>query len=235
MSGKRNCQIFRNIINCSYLVNYLCSVNPHGTVPALRHDKLDQILDDSTDICEFLNKSYEGIDLLPEQHATAARLLIQEAHSVDANFLTVSAANAAELEYKKPFVTKFIEARISSLEKYKDHSADQVDFYAAKLAQNKMLMGAYAYPEKAGPLFAKHQAEWEKAEAFLNKLNESLKQQEGTYLLGSEFTLADIHVIPLLVRLKMVKQDSVFAGRTVLAAYFTAVASRTSFREVFVQ
>lgn len=209
------------------------SVNANATVPALKHDQLHKVLDDSTDICEFLNASYGGINLLPEEHAATIRQLIQEVHEVDANFLTISPANATELEQKQAFVTKFLQARISSLEKYKSQSLEHVEFYSTKLGQNQMLLGAYLYPEKAGLLFAKHQAEWEKAQLFLDNLNRRLQVQSGDYLVGTEFTLADIHVIPLLVRLKMVKRDSVFDGRSRLADYFTAVSARNGFQEVY--
>jgi glutathione S-transferase len=203
-------------------------------VPALVHEKSEKVLDDSTDICEFLNREYDGIDLLPEEHAATVRQIIQDAHAVDANFLTITPANETELQHKKAFVTGFLEARIHSLQNYQKSTLEYKEYYLGRLQQNEILLGAYSYPEKAGPLYAKHQVEWQNAVIFLNKLNDRLKEQESKgYLVGNQFTLADIHVIPLLNRLKMVKREAVFNGRSDLAVYFESVSSRSSVQYVF--
>jgi glutathione S-transferase len=209
-------------------------VNANGTVPSLVHEKSKKVLDDSTDICEFLNKEYEGINLLPEEHTAEVRQLIQEAHAVDANFLTASAANEAELQQKKAFVTGFLEARVQSLQNYQKSTEEHKEYYLGKLQQNEFLLGAFSHPEKAGPLYAKHEAEWQNAIVFLNKLNDRLKKKENKgYLVGNQFTLADIHVIPLVIRLKTVKGDAVLDGRSDLADYLTSVSSRPSVQSVF--
>jgi glutathione S-transferase len=206
----------------------------NGTVPALKHDKCVQVLDDSTDICEFLNKEYDGIDLLPEEHIATVRQIIEEAHAVDANFLTISPVNEADLQHKKAFVVGFLKARIQSLQKFKKSSLEHKEYYLGRLKQNEMLLGVYTCPEKAGPVYVKHHMEWENAVIFLNKLNNRLKEQtSSSYLVGSSFTLADIHVIPLLNRLKTVKSEAVFDGRSELAAYFRSVTARPSVQHVF--
>ncbi|KAI8581162.1 hypothetical protein K450DRAFT_233389 [Umbelopsis ramanniana AG] len=210
------------------------ALNANGTVPALKHENSEKVLDDSTDICEFLNKEYDGIDLLPAEHAETVHQIIQEAHAVDANFLTITPANEAELQQKKAFATGFLEARIHSLKNYQKSTLEYKEYYLGRLQQNEFLLGAYSHPEKAGPLYAKHQVEWQNAVEFLNKLNHRLKEQASKeYLLGNQFTLADIHVFPLLHRLKMVKGDAVFDGRSDLAAYFKSVSSRPSVQSVF--
>ncbi|KAI9283591.1 hypothetical protein BC943DRAFT_327317 [Umbelopsis sp. AD052] len=210
------------------------ALSTNGTVPTLAHENSEKVLDDSTDICEFLNKEYDGIDLLPEEHAETVRQIIQEAHAVDANFLTITPANEAELQHKKAFVTGFLQARIHSIQTYQKSTLEHKEYYLGRLQQNEFLLGAYSHPEKAGPLYAKHNVEWQNAIEFLNKLNERLKEQESKeYLVGNQFTLADIHVIPLLNRLKMVKREAVFDGRSDLAVYFKSVSSRPSVQSVF--
>ncbi|ORX95449.1 thioredoxin-like protein [Basidiobolus meristosporus CBS 931.73] len=204
-------------------------INQHGTVPALVDTNTGMILDDSTTITKFLDENFPGTELYPAQELSNIDRWIKEAHNVDGNLLAISPANAGELKQKKAFAEKFLGDRLKALAKFM--KKQDIALYREKQKEMQSVLNAYQHPEQAQPLYDSHNNEWKKAEAFLNRLDAQLAI--GPYVVGKKYTLADVHTIPLLLRLKSIKGDAVLKGRQNLQRYLYKVASRENFKAVY--
>ncbi|ORY02916.1 thioredoxin-like protein [Basidiobolus meristosporus CBS 931.73] len=204
-------------------------INANGTVPALVNSETNKILDDSTTITEYLDEKYPGTELYPASDRAAITHWIKETHRIDGNFLAFSPADPVELEQKRAFVEGFFGGRVKALTEF--IQKQDTPFYHEKLGQLKSILVAYEHPEQAQPLFDLHRAEWQKAESYLDQLDAQLAS--GPYIVGEKYTSADVHAIPLLVRLKSVKGDVVLEGRPNIQRYLAKVASRENFKSVY--
>ncbi|RUP46844.1 hypothetical protein BC936DRAFT_146457 [Jimgerdemannia flammicorona] len=228
-----------NLFNAeNYSPAYL-KINKNATVPSLIHHKNNHAtIDDSTTIAEFLDSAYpEGPSLLPADEAAAAQVreLVAKSHSVDPNLVSLGAVNEQELAQKKPVVTAIMGGRVAALTRFTEEAPEHSVFYSEKVDAAKQLIGTYENPEHAGSLYSAINAEWAKIFAYFDEIELLLASHDGPYLIGKQYTLADVHFTCLIARLYVNRQDLLFENRPHLLKYWKTVQTRESFKVVYAE
>jgi glutathione S-transferase len=162
-----------------HLSDWYKKLNPNGVVPTLVHD--DTVVVDSTVINEYLEDVYPERPLRPADlgERAAMRAWRQYIDEVPTVAIRVPSFNA-----------HFVKL-VSEL------SQEQFDAYVEKLPLRK-----YFYKRMGRTGFSDQDVKdaLEQLRQTLERMEESLK--EGDWLIGDEFSLADISVMPTVVRME---------------------------------
>lgn len=185
------------------------AINPNGVVPALVHHGRKVI--DSAVIIEYLDELYrEPEPLVPEEpvERAAMRSLMRFIDEVPTPAVRVPSYNLAFLRHFR--------------------SMTEVEFQA--LADSKPLrrefllkMGRTGFPQE------EMDASMGRLARGIARMDETIEVSGGPWLMGERITLADIAVMPVLVRLKDIRLGSLWDGRPRIARWLEAIEAHRAY------
>lgn len=194
-----------------HLEGWYIKLNPNGTVPTLVYDGAPVV--DSTVINEFLDEVFPDSPLVPADPVTRARMRTwrQFIDEVPTVAIRVPSFNH------------------SLVQLWQGMSTEEFDQFAA---QHPIRADFYRKMGTRG--FSK-----EDVETALRRLSETLDRMEkslretGPWLIGVQFTLADISLLPTIVRMEDLGLAYLWASHPEVAGWYARIQERPSFAEVY--
>lgn len=188
------------------------ALNPNGVVPTLDHD--GKVVIDSSVIAEYLDEVFPETPFTPRDAVARAsmRALMRFIDEVPAAAVRVPTYNLA-------FLPRFA-------------AMSEVEFLA--FAESKPLrkefmlaMGRSGFPQKD-------------MDASLEKMNRTYARMEaaiavsgGPWLLGKDISLADIAVMPAIVRMADLGLATMWDTRPVIARWYDAIRAHAAFKPTY--
>lgn len=185
------------------------ALNPNGVVPTLVHD--GAVVIDSSVIMEYLDEVFaEGPRLVPADPVVRARMrsLMRFIDEVPAAAIRVPSYNLAFLPHFQAMSEEAFRAMAES----------------KPLRREFLLsMGRTGFPEAEMNLAVK------KLEQTVARMDEAIAASGGPFLLGREPSLADISVMPVIVRMDDIRLARLWAARPAVAAWLGAIRAQPAF------
>jgi glutathione S-transferase len=186
-------------------------LNPNGVVPTLLHE--GQVVTDSTVIMEYLEE-IDAPRFTPEAPADRAAM---RAHM---RFIDEMPAPAVR-------VPTF---NIAFLPRFQAMSEQEfVAFANSKPLRREMMlrMGRKGFPE------ADMKEAMDRLSRTVVRMDASIAKSGGPWLMGKRLTLADIAVMPVIVRLADLGLDTLWAGQPAVARWFDAIRAQPAFEPTY--
>ncbi len=185
------------------------AINPNGVVPALLHN--GQPVIDSAVIMEYLDEVRpEPVCFTPEDPLARARMrsMMRYIDEVPTPAIRIPSYNLAFLPH------------------FREMSEE--DFLA--LAESKPLrkeflltMGRTGFPEK------EMNAALDRLNRAVTRMDEWLAASGGPFLTGADITLADIAVMPVIVRMDDINLHEAWADRPAVGRWLAAIREQTAY------
>lgn len=201
-----------NLSQNEHLSDWYLALNPNGVVPTLVHD--GNIITDSSVINEYLEEIFPDKPLLPKTsvaraHMRAWRQYIDE---VPTPAIRVPSFNA--------YILKMWEG------------ISDADF-AALVEKRSVRKHLYLKIGRKGFPESEVREALERLRQTCERMESSLKL--GSWLCGEQFTLADVSIIPTIVRLETLGHANMWEDLPALSAWYSAVKRRPSFSATYHQ
>jgi len=187
------------------------ALNPNGVVPTIMHE--GQVIIESSIINEYLDDYFDGPSLKPRDPLLRARMR-QWPQMVDlyihpATWIVtyVTLARPVKQETKSD---EELEAEFSSM-------ADQVK--GQKLIKLQF----------EGTESAEFRSALVMVQNFFQSLNRALSRSEGAWLLGQNYTLADVAVTPWLMRFENITFSEMWSDLPELSGWWQEIKERPNF------
>ncbi|RAI43488.1 glutathione S-transferase family protein [Rhodoplanes roseus] len=189
------------------------AINPNGVVPTLVHD--GAVVIDSSVIMEYLDEVFsEGPRFVPADPVARARMrsLMRFIDEVPAPAIRVPSYNLAFLPHFQAMSEEAFRAMAES----------------KPLRREFLLsMGRTGFPEAEMTLAMK------KLEQTVVRMDEAIAASGGPFLQGGAPTLADISVMPVIVRMDDIRVSHLWATRPAVGAWLDAVRAQPAFRPTY--
>ncbi len=200
----------------NYAPDYV-RMNPNAVVPTLRHG--DTVVFDATRIARYVDASFPGPRLTPEDPAEKAEMdrWIDRLDEIPIRILSYGSMQG--LSGRIAFLMN--DKRIAKLEQLRDTHPDLRDVYQAKIKDIRDFSHSAAVPEEVTAIRAK-------ANAFLDELEQRLGAHE--FVVGTAYSLADVVWTVTVGRMLMLKLEP-FENRPQIAAWYGRMKARPSFQE----
>jgi glutathione S-transferase len=185
-------------------------LNPNGVVPTLVHD--DEVIIDSSVIIEYLDESFPEPPLAPATPAGRAHM-----REWMRFFEEVPAPAVRVPSYNRVFLRLFQEMTDEEFIAFGESKPLRKDFF--------LRMGRKGYSDE----------EMQQAEDRLRMTVERMEaqlQRNGPWLLGG-YSLADICIIPVIVRLNDIGLSRLWAGCDKVGEWFSRFLEREALRQSF--
>lgn len=193
-------------------------INPKAVVPSLVHD--DNIINESTVICEYVNEAFDGPSLVPDAPLTRAKMRLWE-KAVDEQ-LHPACGELTFLCCHRHIVMRLGEEK---LREFLSSTPDQSVTSTWKERKKEIVRLGFEAPgiESTVRLY----------DDYLFKMEEALKQQK--WLAGNTFSLADIALAPYVNRLDMLSMSGMWTeGRLPrVEDWFERIKAMDSFKPAF--
>src|SRR3984893_5419754 len=188
-------------------------INPNGVVPSLAHD--GKVIIDSAVIIEYLNEVFpEPAALVPHDALARAvmRSLILYIDEIPTPAVRVPSYNIAFLPH------------------YRDMS--EADFVA--LAESKPLRKEFLLSMgRAGFSAEDMNKALERLRRAMLRMSETLRASGGPWLMGSDLTLADIAIMPVLVRMADLGLHTLWDHLPEIDPWLAALRERPAFSKTY--
>jgi glutathione S-transferase len=197
-----------------HLSDWYLAINPNGVVPTLVHN--GQPIPDSSVICEYVDEVFDGAALTPRE-ATARALM----RAWMRYFEEVPTVAIRVPSFNKLFVKSLKQER----------SAAEFDAMTGKMPLRKhfyQLMTDNGFPEQ---LVAES---LEKLRKCLVRVAKALTDR-GPFLMGEQYTVADIVLVPTIVRMQDLGLNHIWQDLPAIQTWFDRVQSRPSFDVAYVK
>jgi len=193
-------------------LDYL-KLNPNGVVPTLDHD--GNIVIDSSVIIEYLDEvAPEGESFTPHDPVARAhmRALMHFIDEMPAAAIRVPTFNLAFL----PHFSKMSEQEF-------------VAFAESKPLRKEFMlaMGRNGFPE------SEMQAALDRLGRTLDRMNAEIEKSGGSWLLGAKPTLADICVMPTIVRMADLGLDKMWADKPAIARWQELIRAHKAYAPTY--
>ena len=187
-------------------------INPNGVVPALLHD--GRAILDSAVIMEYLDEVIPAASFTPQDAVERARM-------------------RAMMRYIDEIPTPAVRVPSYNLA-FLPHFQDMTEEAFTALANSKPLrkefllsMGRTGFPQK----------EMDQALDRLNRavarMDEWIAESGGPWLMGSMLTLADLAVMPVIVRMDDVNLDAAWADKPAIAHWLKLIRAHPAFKPTY--
>jgi len=186
-----------------HLSDWYLKINPNGVVPSITHD--DQPIIDSSVICEYLDEAFPQTPLTPDDPVGRAKM-------------------RAWMRYLEEVPTAAI--RIPSFNMRFKKAIQSFD----KSVFDKMPLRKHLYREMGDDGFSdeKFDASIERLRKCLERVSKTL-EEGGPWLLGEQFSIADILLIPTVVRMVDLGLDHVWTDLPKIQEWLDRATARPSF------
>jgi glutathione S-transferase len=189
------------------------ALNPNGVVPTLDHD--GQIVIDSAVIIEYLDEVFpQATNFTPRDPVkrAAMRSLMRFIDEMPAGAVRVPTFNLA-------FLPRF--AAMSE--------AEFIAFAESKPLRKEfmMAMGRAGFPQKEmdGAITRLRRS--------YERMDDSIKDSGGPWLLGKDITLADVSVMPALVRMADLNREGDWADLPRVAKWYDMIRAHAAFKPTY--
>lgn len=193
-------------------------INPKAVVPALVHD--EDIINESTVICEYVNNAFPGPSLLPDEPLARARMRIWE-KAVDEQ-LHPACGELTFVSCHRHIVMRLGEGK---LREFLSSTPDQSVTSTWRERKKEIVRLGFEAPGIECTI--------QMYDGYLFKMEEALKQHE--WLAGDAFSLADIALTPYVNRLDMLSMSGMWTGGRLphVEAWFNRIKAMDSFAPAF--
>jgi glutathione S-transferase len=192
------------------LSDWYLKLNENGVVPTLTHGS--RVIIDSSVITEYLDEVFPQVRLSPADPYLRARMRIWR------QFIDEVPTAAIRV----PSYNRYIR------HKWKSMSQEAFDALVDKRTVRKHF---YRSMGRDGSSDADEQQSIERLRETVKRMDRALAK--GPWMVGEQFTLADIALIPTLVRMTDIGLDNVWADLPRVAEWLERVQSRPSFAKTF--
>jgi glutathione S-transferase len=188
-------------------------LNPNGVVPTLVHD--GDVVIDSAVIIEYLDEvAPEPAPLVPEDPVERAQMrsLMRYIDEMPAPAVRVPTFN------------------IAFLPRFQAMSKDEFIAFANSKPLRKefmLRMGQTGFPE------AEMNEALGRLQRSIDRMDEAIRETGGPWLMGRNLTLADIAVMPVVVRLADLGLDTMWADKPRVGRWFEAIRSHPAFKPTY--
>jgi glutathione S-transferase len=188
-------------------------MNPNGVVPTLVHD--GNVIIDSNVITEYLDEVQPGpVSFTPEVAAQRARMRALM-HFID----EMPAAAVRVPTFNLAFLPRFAKMSEDEFVAFAESKPLRKEFMLA--------MGRTGFPE------AEMQAALARLRRTYERMDAEIEKSGGPWLLGEEITLADVAVMPALVRMADLGLDSMWADLPRVQRWFEMIQAHAAFRPTY--
>ena len=188
-------------------------INPNGVVPTLIHNGATIV--DSSVIIEFLDETFPAPErLTPDDRVlrAAMRSLMRFIDEVPAAAIRVPSFNIAFLRFFRGMNQKEFEALA-------DSKPIRKDFLLA--------MGRTGFPQ------ADMDKAMERLQRTVVRMSDTITTHGGIWLLGDRITLADIAMMPSLVRMKDLGRAELWAGHPKVSRWIEAIEQLPAYAKTY--
>jgi glutathione S-transferase len=188
-------------------------LNPNGVVPTLDHD--GAIVIDSSVIIEYLDEiAPEPVNFTPENSVERARMraLMHFIDEMPAAAIRVPTFNLA-------FLPRFAAMSEEEFIAFAESKPLRKEFMLA--------MGRKGFPEKD------MNAALDRLKRTLVRMDDEIAKSGGPWLLGKHITLADISVMPSIVRMADLGLDAMWQNRPSIARWYDAIRAQEAYQPTF--
>lgn len=189
------------------------ALNPNGVVPTLDHD--GQIVIDSTVIIEYLDEvAPQATNFTPRDPVkrAAMRSVMRFIDEMPAAAVRVPTFNLA-------FLPRFAAMSEAEFLAFAESKPLRKEFMLA--------MGRTGFPQKEmdGALGRLRRT--------YERMDQSIKDAGGPWLLGQDITLADVSVMPAMVRMADLNREGDWADLPSVARWFELIRAQTAFKPTY--
>jgi glutathione S-transferase len=188
-------------------------INPNGVVPTLDHD--GDIVIDSTVIIEYLDEVFpEPVNFTPRDplRRAAMRALMRFIDEVPAAAVRVPTYNIA-------FLPRFAAMSEEEFLAFANSKPLRKEFMLA--------MGRTGFPKKD------MDASLERMNRTYARMEDAIEASGGPWLLGKDLSLADISVMPAVVRMDDLGLGTAWDKRPKIARWFDAIRAHPAFKPTY--
>jgi glutathione S-transferase len=188
-------------------------INPNGVVPTLDHD--GSIVIDSTVIIEYLDEVMpQGANFTPRDPVVRARMraLMRFIDEMPAAAVRVPTFNLA-------FLPRFAAMSEAEFAAFAESKPLRKEFMLA--------MGRTGFPQK------EMDAALGRLRRAYERMDESIRDSGGPWLLGKDITLADVSVMPAIVRMADLGRDGDWADLPRVAKWYELIRAQPAFKPTY--
>lgn len=200
-----------NLSRREHLTEWYLKLNPNGVVPTMVHD--DKVIVDSSVICEYLEEVFPDPPLAP-------RYAVDRAHM------------RAWMRYFEEVPTAAIRVPSYNLvfhRLWEDTPKDEFVELANQMPVRRhfyLALGKGGFDEKS------YKESLERLSSCLKRVNTSLLDGRG-YILGNDFSIADIIFVPSMVRMQDLELEEMWDDVPLVVDWFNRVKDRPSFNKAY--
>lgn len=189
------------------------ALNPNGVVPTLVHE--EAVVGDSSVIMEYIEEVFlDGRSFLPSDPIKRAhmRAMMRFIDEVPAAAIRIPSYNLAFL----PHFQSMSEEEFQALT---DSKPLRREFL--------MKMGRTGFPE------AEMNEALNRLARNVDRMNKDIERSGGPYLLGNEPSLADISVMPTMIRMDDIRLAHMWSDKPVIAIWLDAMRAEPAFEPTY--
>jgi glutathione S-transferase len=188
-------------------------LNPNGVVPTLDHD--GSIVIDSTVIIEYLD------EVAPEpEHFTPVKPVARATMRALMRFIDEMPAAAVRVPtFNLAFLPRFAAMSEEEFLAFAESKPLRKEFMLA--------MGRKGFPEK------EMNAALDRLARTLVRMEDSIMASGGPWLLGKSITLADVAVMPAIVRMADLGLDTMWSAKPMIARWHDEIRAHKAFKPTY--
>jgi len=202
-----------NLLEGDQLKPDYLKLNPNGVVPTLDHD--GNIVIDSSVIIEYLDEvAPEAENFTPRDPVVRARMraLMRFIDEMPAAAIRVPTFNLA-------FLPHFAAMSEEEFKAFADSKPLRKEFMLA--------MGRKGFPE------SEMKAALDRLARTLDRMNEEIAKSGGPWLMGKKPTLADVAVMPAIVRMADLGLDTMWADKPAIARWLELIRAHKAYAPTY--
>lgn len=189
-------------------------INPNAVVPALLHN--DRIILDSAVIMEYLDEVKPIVDCTfsPKDPVVRAKMrwMMRYIDEIPTPAIRVPSYNLAFL----PHFQKMTEEEFLAVAESKPLRKEFL-----------LTMGRTGFPKKEMDIAL------DRLQRAVVRMDEWITESGGPWIMGKEITLADIAIMPVIVRMADINLDSEWNDRPQIATWLKNIEAHSAFKETF--
>lgn len=191
--------------------DWYLKINPNGVVPTLVHDGVPVI--ESSVINEYLDEVFPPPSLVPVDPQQRAEMRAWRQYIDE-----VPTAAIRVPSFQLVFLKMWASLSPEDMDAYADQLPLRKHFY------RKMRTGSFTAEEMEESLFKLRQT--------IERMDSALAKG-GPWLMGHQFTLADVGLIPTIVRMEDLGLGDIWSNFARVAQWYDQVQQRPSFKKTF--
>jgi glutathione S-transferase len=188
-------------------------LNPNGVVPTLDHD--GAIVIDSTVIIEYLDE----VAPAPESFTPAAPVARATMRALMRFIDEMPAAAVRVPTFNLAFLPRFAAMSEDEFLAFAESKPLRKEFMLA--------MGRTGFPQR------EMDSALDRLARTLVRMEDSISTYGGPWLLGKDITLADIAVMPAIVRMADLNLDTMWAKKPAIGRWYDAIRAHKAFRPTY--